>query len=143
MKKLISVLGISIVVFGLNSSFGQVNEESAKEIANKLFNMCLKENYSSASNLLAYHGSDESRLYKDTYTYSNSTEAAEVKRLCNRIKAMIEISDSYDFGSFRNRKSNGKQVQSLDIIFKSGNQKIKNKLTFISINGSAVVLNLD
>lgn len=143
MKKLISIFGIFLFVFGINSSFAQVSEETAKEVANKLFSLCEKENYSSASSLLAYHGSDESRLYKDTYKFTNSSEAGEVKRLCNRLKAMIEISDSYDFGSYRNRKSNGQQLQSLDIIFKSGNQKIKNKLTFISINGSAVVLKLD
>lgn len=127
----------------MNNLNAQINAQNAKDVANSLFELCGKNNYSSAASLLAYHGSDESRLYKSTYNYSNSSEAADVKRFCNRIKAMIEISDSYEFGSFGTKKTHGNEVKSLEVIFKSGSQKIKNKLTFVLVNNNTVVLSLD
>ncbi|MEN8191979.1 MAG: hypothetical protein ABFS12_04140 [Bacteroidota bacterium] len=143
MKTLISLFLVFVLFISMNKISAQVDKKAAKSTANKLFSLCQKNNYSSASSILAYHGSNESRLYKDTYNYSNSSEASDVKRFCKRVKAMIEISDSYDFGSFRKRKMHGKEVQSLDVIFKSGNQKIKNKLTFIEINGKPAIYKLD
>ncbi len=59
------------------------------------------------------------------------------------MKAMVEISDSHEFGNFRTRKIHGENVTSLDVIFKSGGQKIKNKLIFILVNNNPVVFRLD
>ncbi len=139
MKKYISLFVTILTFISLNTINAQISEQSAKNIANQLFNSCEKNNYKSVADILAYHGSDESRLYKDTYNYSNSKEASDVKRFCNRLKAMIEISDSYELGKLRSRKIYGQEVKSLDVIFKSGNQKIKNKLIFIDIKGATVV----
>ncbi len=143
MKKYISISVILLAFIGSNAINAQIDKQSAINVANQLFNSCKKNNYRSTADILAYHGSDETRLFKDTYNYSNPQEAAEVKRFCKRMKAMIEISDSYEFGSFRSRKMHGHEVKSLDVIFKSGNQKIKNKLIFIAIKGKPVIYRLD
>jgi len=144
MKKLISFFVIIFaIVVSSNVIFGQITEQSAKSVANKFFNACKKSDYGSASVMLAYHGSDESRLYKDTYNYSISEDASDVKRFCNRVKATLEISDSYEFGKFRTKKSHGNEYKSLDVVFKSGSQKIKNKLIFIYIKNSPIIYKLD
>ncbi len=143
MKKHISLFVTIATFISFNAINAQISEQSAKNIANQLFSSCEKNDYRSVADILAYHGSDESRLYKDTYNYSNSKEASAVKRFCNRLKALIEISDSYELGSLRSRKIYGKEVKSLDVVFKSGNQKIKNKLIFIDIKGNPVVYKLE
>ena len=143
MKNYISLFVTVLTFISFSIINAQLNEQTAKDAANQLFNLCEKNNYGSVANILAYHGSDESRLFKDTYKYSNSKEASDVKRFCNRLKAMIEISDSYEFGNFRSRKIYGNETKSLDVIFKSGNQKIKNKLIFIDIGGKAVIYKLE
>ncbi len=143
MKKYKGLFVIILTFISLGTINSQISEQSANNVANQLFKSCEKNNYKSAADILAYHGSDETRLYKDTYKYSDSKEASDVKRFCNRLKAMIEISDSYELGKLRSRKIYGKEFQSLDVIFKSGNQKIKNKLVFIDIKGNAVVYKLE
>lgn len=143
MRKHKSIFVIFLTIISFATINGQISEQSAKNVANQLFKSCEKNNHKSAADILAYHGSDETRLYKDTYKYSDSKEASNVKRFCNRLKAMIEISDSYELGKLRSRKIYGKEFQSLDVIFKSGNQKIKNKLVFIDIKGNAVVYKLE
>jgi len=143
MKKYISIFVMVSAFIGSNIINAQVDKQSAIKVANQLFNACKNNDYRSTADILAYHGSDEARLYKDTYNYTNSQEASEVKRFCRRMKAMVEISDSYEFGSFKTRKVHGHEVKSLDVIFKSGNQKIKNKLIFIAINGKPVIYRLD
>lgn len=143
MKKHISLFVTILTFISFITINAQISEQLAKNVANQLFNSCEKNNYKSAAGFLAYHGADETRLYKETYKYSNSKEASDVKRFCNRLKAMIEISDSYELGKLRSRKIYGKEFQSLDVIFKSGNQKIKNKLVFIDIKGNAVVYKLE
>jgi len=143
MKKYISIFVMIFTFIGFNAINAQIDKQSAINVANQLFNSCKKNDYRSSASILAYHGSDEARLYKDTYNYSNPQEASEVKRFCNRMKAMVEISDSYEFGSFRTRKMHGHEMKSLDVIFKSGNQKIKNRLIFIAIKGKPVIYRLD
>lgn len=143
MKKHISLFVTILTFISFITINAQISEQSAKSVANQLFNSCEKNNYKSVAGILAYHGSDETRLYKDTYNYSNSKEASDIKRFCNRLKAMIEISDSYELGKLRSRKIYGREFKSLDVVFKSGNQKIKNKLMFIDIKGKPIVYKLD
>ena len=143
MKKFISFFVIIITIISSNVLIAQINEQSAKSVADKFFAACERSDYRTAAGMLGYHGSDESRLYKDTYNFSIHEDTDDVKRFCNRVKATIEISDSYEFGRFSSRIVHGKEVKSLDVTFKSGNQKIKNKLIFIIVNESPVIFKLE
>ncbi len=133
------IFALAFVMLLVNFVSAQVSEVDAKKTTEKFFTLCKANNFKSSTKLLAYYGADKSRLYKDFYNSSNPDEFKEVKRICKKVNATLLISDSYSFGKFRNRTINGKKLQSLDVVFLSGTQKIKRKILFVSIKGSPAI----
>jgi len=145
MKKRNSVLLILILSIFFTNSFliAQVSEAEAKETIKSLFDSCKKNDFRASSNLLVYFGNDNSRVDKDFFNSNNPDELKEVKRICKKVNAILLISDSYSFGKFRDRIINGKKYQSLDVIFLSGKQKVKEKVLFTKINGKPAIFNFN
>ncbi len=137
--KKIFVLTIVLFLILGNFALAQVSEVDAKKTTESFFNLCKKNDYKNSAKLLAYYGADKSRLYKDFYNANNPDEFKEIKRICKKVNATLLISDSYKYGKFRTRTINGKKVQSLDVVFLSGTQKVKRKMLFISIKGSPAI----
>ncbi len=133
--KKIFVLAIVLFFVLGNFALAQVTETNAKKATESFFNLCKKNDYKNSAKLLAYYGADKSRLYKDFYNANNPDEFKEIKRICKKVNATLLISDSYKYGKYRTRTINGKKVQSLDVVFLSGTQKVKRKMLFISIKG--------
>ena len=136
-KKYIITLFLVFILGNFISA--QVLEVDAKKTTETFFELCKKNDFKSSANLLAYYGADKSRLYKDFYNSNNPDEFKEVKRICKKVNATLLISDSYSFGKFRNRTINGKKIQSLDVVFLSGTQKVKRKILFIKIKNSSAI----
>lgn len=132
---------LSFITFLIFSSItvAQVIESEAKATAKTFFEICKKNDFKKSATILAYVGADKQRLYKDFYNPNNPDEYKEVKRICKKINATLLISDSYDFGKFKDRKINGKNVQYLEVKFVSGSQKIRRKIFFIKINKKVAI----
>ena len=141
-KRNLSIFIVLLSLFIFNSLVtAQVSETEAKKTVETLFTLCKKNDFRNSANLLAYYGFDNSRVYKDFFNPNNPDELKEIKRICKKINATLLISDSYSFGKFRDRIIGGKKFKSLDVIFLSGKQKVKEKILFITINGKPAIYN--
>lgn len=129
---------LSVLLFS-TSLFAQITEVKAKETVENFFALCKKNDFKNSANILAYYGDDKSRIYKDLFNSNNPDELKEVKRVCKKVTATLLISDSFSFGKFRDRVINKQKFKSLDVIFLSGKQKVKNKVLFIEINGKPAI----
>lgn len=141
MKKnlLILITTTLSLLFVSSTLYAQISEVSAKKTVDNFFTLCKKSDFESASNLLAYYGKDDSRTYKDVFNPNNPDEFKEVKRVCKKVTATLLISDSYSFGKFRDKVIEGKKFKSLDVIFLSGKQKVKQKVLLLEINGQITI----
>ena len=139
-KKNIILFTIILSVLLMNTNLlAQITEAKAKETIENFFTLCKKNDFKNSSNMLAYYGEDKSRIYKDFFNSNNPDEFKEVKRVCKKVTATLLISDSYNFGKFRDRIIEKKKFQSLDVIFVSGKQKVKRKVLFLEINGKPAI----
>ena len=138
-----SFLILTVAIFSLlfvgSTSFAQISEAEAKKSIENFFALCKKSDFKNASNSLAYSGKDKSRIYKDFFNPNNPDEFKEVKRVCKKVTATLLISDSYSFGKFRDKTIDGKKFKSLDVVFLSGEQKVKQKVLLLEINGKAAI----
>jgi hypothetical protein len=140
-KNLILLLITFTLLFAQTSLFAQITELEGKETVENFFKLCKKNDYKSSSRILAYYGADNSRIYKDLFNPNNPDELKEIKRICKKVTATLLISDSYSFGKFRNRTIDKIKFKSLDVIFLSGSQKVKQKVLLLEINGKPVIFN--
>ncbi len=139
-KKKLVLFTIVLSILLMNVSLvAQITEAKAKETVEKFFKLCKKNDFKNVSNLLAYYGEDKSRIYKDFFNPNNPDELKEVKRICKKVTATLLISDSYSFGKFRDRVIEKKKFKSLDVVFLSGKQKVKQKVLFIEINNKPAI----
>ncbi len=139
MQKKILITIILSVLFVNTSLFAQINEAKAKATVENFFTLCKKSDFKKSANLLAYYGKDKSRIYKDFFNPNNPDEFKEVKRVCKKVTATLLISDSYSFGKFRDKIIDKKKFKSLDVIFLSGKQKVKQKVLLLEINGKIAI----
>ncbi len=135
-KKLLTLVFLFLLV---GVSFSQVTEEEAKKSTDLFFSYCKANDFQNSAKLLAYYGADKLRLHKDFYNPNNPDELKEVKRICKKVTATLLISDSFSFGKIENKEVNGVKLQSLEVQFLSGTQKIKRKILFIKIDKTAAI----
>ena len=143
MKKNLLILFATILalLFVSSNLHGQTGEVKAKETVENFFSLCKKNDFANASNILAYYGKDKSRTYKDFFNPNNPDEFKEVKRVCKKVTATLLISDSHSFGKFRDKVIDENKFKSLDVIFLSGEQKVKQKVLLLEINGKISIFN--
>jgi len=124
--------------------FTQVSnqKEKAEKTLEILFDLSEDKNYNSASEHIAYTGSDQERYLKDMYDAKNSNELKQVKRLCKKINALQSISDSYTLGTFNEEKDNEVPTYILNVTFKSGGQNLTSQFKFIQIKDEFVLSEL-
>ena len=139
-KNLLILIAIILSLLFVNSTLqAQISEVDAKNSVENFFTLCKKSDFKNASSLLAYNGKDESRIYKDFFNPNNPDEFKEVKRVCKKVTATLLISDSYSFGKFRDKIIEEMKFKSLDVIFLSGKQKVKQKVLLLEINGKIAI----
>ena len=135
-KNLLILIATLLSLIFVNSTIeAQISEANAKNTVENFFTFCKNNDFKNASTLLAYYGKDKARTYNDFFNPNNPDEFKEVKRVCKKVTATLLISDSYSFGKFRDKVIEEKKFKSLDVIFLSGKQKVKQKVLLLEING--------
>ncbi len=112
-------------------SQNELTKSDLKETVSKIFNLCNDKNYEAMADLLLFKDGNKYR----PYNFSNKSEAKKVKRQCKKIKAYLDLSDSYEYDSFIKGKFNNLPSTILNIIFVSGDQKLKISFEFVKLNG--------
>lgn len=118
-------------------------EESAKNTVLTLLQLSENEKFEDAANLIAYKGKEKERVDNDIYNYKESDEAKKVRRICKKINALLNISDSHEFGNFSTKKKSGKNIHIFDLFFISGEQKIRVEFSFVDFNNRLILIDLD
>ena len=136
MKNILKISFLLAFIFSINIyAQNSINETEVKSALINMFDLCKNKSYENASVYLAYDGKDETRKGKSSFNYAVKSEKKIVKRKCKRIKAYLELSDSYEYGKFSSNGNKG----NINVIFKSGDQEFKIVFTFIK-TGKKILL---
>lgn len=142
MKNIKKILYLVLLFsFASASIYSQKNDDKSavKASLNKIFELSKSGNFKDAAKLFAYKGNDKTRLFKSTFDYSKRTEKSKVRRNCKKIKAYLDLSDSFEYNGFVTKKIDGVLNYILNVKFKSGSQSLNITFKFIKINGKFVL----
>ena len=134
------VFSLFALIFAANIMSAQITQKEAESTIEKFFSLCKKGDFHNSAGLLVYSGQDKTRSYKDFFNPNNPDEFKEVKRICKKVNATLLISDSYNFGKLRTVKFYDKTVQSLDVFFKSGKQKMRKRILLAKVKDKTGIL---
>ncbi|GBD91613.1 hypothetical protein BMS3Abin04_02345 [bacterium BMS3Abin04] len=127
--------------FASVSIYSQKNDDKSvvKASLNKIFELSKSNKYQEAAKLFAYKGNDKTRSFKSTFDYSKRIEKSQVRRNCKKIKAYLDLSDSFEYDGFTTKKIDGILNYILNVKFKSGSQSLNITFKFVKINGKFVL----
>ncbi|PKL82765.1 MAG: hypothetical protein CVV24_08390 [Ignavibacteriae bacterium HGW-Ignavibacteriae-3] len=127
----LSLLIMIMAISGKNIVFAQDAESSVKAALVTLFELSKSKTYEKAATLIAYEGDDKARIRKDSYNPLNKDEIGQVKRVCKKISALIDLSSKQENGRFQKEKDGALDTFILEVNFISGDQKLVTAFTFI------------
>lgn len=130
MKHLISFFTILFIlaIFSSTVQHAQPTDENAvKSTIKNLLEYSKTKAYDKAGSLIAYEGDDKNRIHKDSFNITNKDELNQVKRICKKITALLDLSSKYEFGDF---SSTDKGVYTMQVTFVSGEQKLVTSFSF-------------
>jgi len=134
-KMTFTIFIISLALINYNNAQNKLSEENVKASLTKIFDMSKNQNFSGISSILLFNQGKEMR----TYNYGNSSEAKSVKRIAKKIKAFLDLSDSYEYKSITKGSYLDKQSTNLEVIFNSGDQKLTISFLFIEHDGKILL----
>ncbi|MCF8239928.1 MAG: hypothetical protein K9J16_00975 [Melioribacteraceae bacterium] len=141
--------GKSIYLFSLLylllsvSSHAQNDEISVKKLVENIFDKCRAENFQSAREFIVYTGKDNKRNLRDKYNFRDKSEENQVKRMCKKIYALIEISDEYSFSDYNHEIKDGTEWHYITVHFLSGGQELKNTFKIIKLENNYLLADID
>ena len=83
----------------------------------KLLMSCVTKDYNIAASLIMYRGTDQSRIGKDTFKYSNPNEANTVNVTCEVINNWLGSSKSYEFISYKQEQTEYGMQYVVEVLF--------------------------
>jgi len=128
-------LAILFIILGNGFTNAQTSEADIKSALTTIFDLSVKENFNKAAGLMLYENGTEKR----TYNTADNSELKTVKRQCKKIKAYINLSDSYEYSNFTQTKVDGINGAVLEVVFKSGDQKLKISFNFVNLSGKLLL----
>lgn len=129
-------LQLVIVLFLLNnvSVSATMKESAVKSALTKIFDMSKNKNYTDSAPLLF-----NKKLITRAYNYTDKSEIKAVKRICKKIKAYLDLSDSYEYEAISFSKDKNLQSANLKVNFQSGNQELTISFIFVEISGKILL----
>ena len=137
MKKIIILqLFLAFLLFNSFAAQKQLEEIEVKSALTKIFNISKDQNFAESAKLLLYHEKDQLR----SYNFKNPSEAKSVKRIVKKIKAYLDLSDSYEYESLTTGKMDKIKSSDLKVKFKSGDQQLSISFTFVKIGENILLV---
>ena len=130
-KNIIMILLFGILSFNFLSAQPAGDAEQIKSALTKIFEMSKADNYDACAAFIAYSGDDKKREFVDTYNIKDRSEAKDVKRISKKIKALLDITDNYNFTTLTSEKTEGIDIFVQTVDFKSSGQQISTKFEFV------------
>jgi len=138
----IKYLTALMIITGIFSSM-TFAQSSAKASLTSLFELSKAKSFEKAAALIAYDGEDKARIKKDAFNVANKDELSQVKRICKKISALIELSSKYDFGTSSVKQEGESEIQLLEVNFISGDQKLVTEFSFIKTEKGYLLFNMN
>ena len=138
----VKYIGIFLIIAALQTAAVAQKAKPLDEVKtalSKIFDLSKNNKYKDAAGYFAYTGDDKERYLAYTLNYKVREEKSLVRRNCKKIKAYIELSDSYEYGKFETKKIDGVNHYILQVIFKSGSQNLNISFDFVKINNKFVL----
>ena len=137
MKKIIILqLFMAFLLFNSFTAQTQLNEVEVKSALTKIFNLSKDQKFAESAKLLLFNEKDEFRAYN----FKNPSEAKSVKRLIKKIKAYLDLSDSYEYESLTSAKMDKFHSADLKVNFKSGDQELTISFKFVKIGENILLV---
>lgn len=138
------LLGYFVLLLISELNFSQSNQEnSVDSVLKNIFDYSINKSYDKAALLIAYNGDDKSRSGTDTFNPTDVKELDQVKRICKKISALIDISDQYSINKIEATKIGDVDGYKLIVDFKSGNQKLETVFEFMKLSKGFTLLNVN
>lgn len=136
MKKEIAIQ-LFLVLFLVSSINAQNNlsEANVKSALTKIFDLSKNQDYESLALLMLYSKKNELR----PHNYKSKSEARTVKRMSKKIKAYLDLSDSYEYESLTPGKEFNLPSTNLKVNFKSGDQDLNISFLFVDQAGKILL----
>lgn len=139
MKKLSIILGL--IIFAL--LLAEAKAQSTQDVLKQILELSKEKKFEQAATLIAYDGADETKKFKAAFNAKDENDLNSVKRLCKKIKALVDISDSYEIGAQTEIEKDGLKWFITEVGFKSGNQSLKTVFSFIKVNDKFLLGDVD
>ncbi|MEG8947779.1 hypothetical protein [Rosettibacter firmus] len=144
MKKNIFITLLLIMSLVFKISFAQSSEEKLiKETIINLLNFSKDKSFEKAAKLIAYTGEDKTREYKTSFNPVVAEELNQVKRICKKISALMQVSTNYEFGKVDITKENNMNIYNAELIFKSNEEKLITKFRFVKTESGYLLLSVN
>lgn len=114
----------------------EITEADLKSALSTIIDQSVKEDFAKAANLMLFDGTKEKRAFNS----ADISEMKTVKRLCKKIKAYIDLSDSYEYNKYTPTNIDGLPGSILDVSFKSGDQKLNISFSFVKLSGKILLV---
>ena len=134
MRKIV-IINIIILLFSATSILAQqIDENALKQTLSKVFELSKSQNFNELSSNLVSSKGDQVR----NYDLQNKSDAKAVKRTAKKIKAYLDLSDSYEYESIVYNEFKGLPSADLKVNFKSGDQELT--ISFLFVNQAGKIL---
>lgn len=142
MNRIKLVIVLLIFVSSISSTVLAQGADVKSNLAS-LFEFSKAKSYEKAAALIAYEGEDKARVQKEAFNSANKDELTQVKRICKKISALIELSSKYDFGVPSVKKDGETEIHSIEVSFISGDQKLVTEFSFIKTERGFLLSNMN
>lgn len=133
---------LGIIVFSI-SIFTQSVDERLTESIENLFSVSKQRDFNKVCDLIAYTGSDVTRNLSTKLNAKINDELQQAERIAKKIKAYVDISDSYEITSTDKIAEEGMELLHATIEFKSGKQILEVVFKFVEINEVLLLVEID
>jgi hypothetical protein len=144
MKTRASIFTLIFLGLFVSTIWTQPNKE-ADDIKNTLtviFDLSKADDFEGAAKYIVYSGDDNARKFVDTYNYKVRREAKDVKRITKKIKALLDITDKYNFIDFKNETRDANKIYIQMVNFVSSGQQLTTKFEFLKVGDKYLLLSV-
>jgi hypothetical protein len=130
-----------LLIFFSFISFAQ--DEKVTDTVENLFSVSKLKDYKEACSLIAFTGNDTAKKYKTPLNPKVSTDFEQAERIAKKIKAYLDISDSYEIMSVSSNEENEHKFIDVVVGFKSGKQMLEIDFKFVEVKDNLLLVSLD
>lgn len=124
--KLITIF-IFLLLIGSLSAQTKLNEENLKSSLSKIFDLSKDQNFKDVAPMLI----NIKGKTIQTFDFNKKTDTKSVKRLAKKIKAYLDLSDSYEYESITYGTTDKLPSAELKVNFRSGDQNLTISFIFV------------